>query len=85
MEEGEVKYSLQAIRDRISLFADHATAESFLFVKEILLKHINHLKDMLLDCTTCKSPMGESCKECIKVQETIGWALERLRKIEKKK
>lgn len=80
-----MKYSLQAIRDRITLFADAASAESFLFVKEIILKHINNLKDMLLDCENCKSPMSESCAACIKIQETIGWALERLRKVEKKK
>ena len=80
-----MKYSLQSIRDRITLFADAASAESFLFVKEIILKHINNLKDMLLDCEHCKSPMGESCKSCITIQETIGWALEKLRKIEKKK
>lgn len=80
-----MKYSLQSIRDRIELFAAEATAETFLFVKEKILKLINNLKDMLLDCNNCKSPMSESCKECIKVQEVIGWALEKLRKVEKKK
>jgi hypothetical protein len=80
-----LKYSLQSIRDRISLFANAATAETSSLVKEKLLKYINQLKDMLLDCENCKSPMGESCKDCVRIQETIGWALEKLRKIEKKK
>ena len=80
-----MKYSLQSIRDRISLFVDAATSENRLFVKEKILKYINQLKDMLLDCENCKSPMSESCAECIKIQETIGWALEKLRKVEKKK
>jgi chromosome condensin MukBEF complex kleisin-like MukF subunit len=80
-----LKYSLQSIRDRISLFSDAATAETFTLVKEKLLKYINQLKDMLMDCANCKSPMSESCKDCIRIQETIGWALEKLRKVEKKK
>lgn len=80
-----MRYSLQSIRDRIELFAHEATAETFLFVKEKILEGINRLKDMLLDCANCKSPMSESCKDCIKIQETIGWALEKLRKVEKKK
>lgn len=80
-----MKYSLQSIRDRIELFSRAATAETFPLVKEKLNEMINRLKDMLLDCTNCKSPMSESCKDCIRVQETIGWALEKLRKVEKKK
>jgi hypothetical protein len=80
-----LKYTLQSIRDRVELFAHEATADTFLFVKEKILESINRLKDMLMDCITCKSPMSESCKECIKIQETIGWALEKLRKVEKKK
>ena len=80
-----MKYTLQAIRDRINLFYGAATQETASLVKEKLLKYINCLKEILLDCASCKSPMSESCKECIKVQETIGWALEKLRKVEKKK
>lgn len=80
-----MEYSLQEIRDRITLFTDAASADSRVFVKEKILKYINQLKEMLLDCRNCKSPMSESCKDCILVQETIGWALERLRKVEKKK
>lgn len=80
-----MEYSLQEIRDRITLFTDAASADSRVFVKEKILKYINQLKEKLLDCSNCKSPMSESCKECLLVQETIGWALERLRKVEKKK
>lgn len=80
-----MKYSLQAIRDRIDLFSHEATAETFNFVKEKINESINRLKDMLLDCQNCKSLMNESCGDCIKVQETIGWALEKLRKVERKR
>jgi hypothetical protein len=80
-----LKYTLQSIKDRILFFVREVTSETRPVAKEKILAYINHLKDMLLDCVVCKSPMSESGKNCIRIQEMIGWALEKLRKIEKKK
>lgn len=75
---------LQEIREKISLFVFHATELNRSIVKEKVHKCINELKDMLLDCVDCRSPVGGSCQNCVKIQETIGWALEKLTRVEKR-
>lgn len=79
-----MKYSLQGLRDRISLFVQNAHPANFSFIKEKVNGYINQMKDMLLDCTICQTAAGGSCPSCVKIQETIGWALEKMREADKR-
>jgi hypothetical protein len=78
-----VKLTCREIRDRITINIACSAPELIRLVIPKVKGYIEMMKGMLLDCHTCAGAAGGSCEECIDIQKTIGWALEKLQGIEK--
>lgn len=78
-----MKLTCKEIKDRITMSLACAAPEAIRLVIPKIKGYVEMMKDMLLDCQTCMGMGGGSCKECLEIQQTIGWSLEKLKGIEK--